>query len=80
MIGRSFLLSFLAAGGLFAQQAERPRVRPLPPASKDVKTGPEVGAQLPAFRLRDQQGRARDLKSLLGKNGLLLYFVRSADW
>lgn len=80
MIGRSFLLALLAAAGAFAQPAERPRVRPLPPASKDVKTGPDVGARLPAFRLKDQQGKPRDLKSLAGKNGLLLYFVRSADW
>lgn len=45
-----------------------------------MKTGPAVGAAVPAFTLPDQQGRPRSLKSLTGKRGLMLYFVRSADW
>ena len=73
------LFAFVAFG--FAQQAaDRPRVRPLPAASKDLKTGPEPGAMVPGFTLSDQQGRARTLASITGRNGLLLYFVRSADW
>jgi peroxiredoxin len=39
-----------------------------------------VGAQIPAFNLPDQTGRVRDMKSLMGPKGLLLAFVRSADW
>lgn len=72
-----------AAASLFGQPSnnnERPRARPLPPVSKDVQTGPAIGAKLPPFRLPDQQGKLRDLRSLSGKNGVLLYFVRSADW
>ena len=70
----------LAAFGFAQQAADRPRVRPLPAASKDLKTGPEPGAKVPGFTLPDQQGRARTLASITGRNGLLLYFVRSADW
>ncbi len=57
-----------------------PRLRPLPPASKDVATGPAAGSRIPTFRLADQSGRPRDFRSLTGRNGLLLAFVRSADW
>lgn len=39
-----------------------------------------VGAKAPDFTLPDQAGRSRTLASLMGRNGLLLYFVRSADW
>jgi peroxiredoxin len=35
---------------------------------------------VPEFSLPDQSGRQRSFSSLRGKNGLLLYFVRSADW
>ena len=70
----------LGACLMFGQTPERPRARPLPPASKDLKSGPGLGAKLPGFSLPDQAGRSRSLASLTGKNGLLLYFVRSADW
>ena len=30
--------------------------------------------------LVDQQGDTRDLASLMGRNGLMLVFSRSADW
>lgn len=64
----------------FAQVVDRPRARPIPAAAKNLKTGPDVGAKVPAFSLTDQTGRQRTLASLRGKKGLLLYFVRSADW
>jgi peroxiredoxin len=47
----------------------------------DVETlGPKVGASLPDFSLRDQDGMVRSLKSLLGANGAVIVFFRSADW
>lgn len=45
-----------------------------------VKTGPEVGQKIPAFSAQDQQGKAQTLESLRGPRGLVLLFVRSADW
>lgn len=61
-------------------QQEQDRLRPLPPVSHNSKSGPEPGQRVPDFRLPDQNGASRDLASLSGKNGLLLAFVRSADW
>jgi cytochrome oxidase Cu insertion factor (SCO1/SenC/PrrC family) len=52
-----------------------------PAATVDVETlGPQVGDALPEFSLRDQQGQVRSLKSLLGTNGAVVVFFRSADW
>jgi cytochrome oxidase Cu insertion factor (SCO1/SenC/PrrC family) len=47
----------------------------------DVETvGPKVGEVLPDFSLRDQRGQAQSLTSLLGPNGAVIVFFRSADW
>ena len=45
-----------------------------------VSTGPGVGKAVPDFRLRDQNGVERTLRSILGPRGALLVFYRSADW
>ena len=44
------------------------------------QTGPAIGAKVPEFTLPDQTGRSRSLHELMGPNGLLLVFIRSADW
>jgi len=59
---------------------ERPRLRPVPSAGQNMKTGPEVGDKIPAFELTDQHGGKQNLASLAGPKGLMLAFVRSADW
>ena len=68
------LSSVLALGAVSAASAQAP---PLP----DVDgLGPQVGDAVPSFSLTDQTGAARDLASLMGPNGLMLVFSRSADW
>jgi hypothetical protein len=57
----------------------------LPPSSPSpgvdpMTLGPAVGQSIPPFRADDQDGRPRDLASLMGPNGLVLVFFRSADW
>lgn len=42
--------------------------------------GPPIGEQIPTFTALDQYGRAQTLSTLVGPKGLLLLFVRSADW
>jgi hypothetical protein len=46
----------------------------------DYRTGPAVGEKAPYFALTDQHGHTRTLDNLVGPNGLLLVFSRSADW
>jgi AhpC/TSA family len=45
-----------------------------------LRTGPRVGEKVPDFTLPDQSGREHSLQQLMGPKGLLLVFVRSADW
>jgi hypothetical protein len=45
-----------------------------------IKTGPDVGQQVPAFSAQDQEGRSQTLKSIMGPKGAMLVFFRSADW
>ena len=51
------------------------------PGAPDVTTlGPQAGDPVPDFRLPDQHGQTRTLSSLMGPRGLMLVFIRSADW
>jgi len=43
-------------------------------------TGPAVGARIPAISALDHTGKTQTFDSLRGPNGLVLEFVRSADW
>ena len=45
-----------------------------------IQTGPAIGARIPDFSAPDQDGRTQTLATLRGPHGLLLMFVRSADW
>jgi hypothetical protein len=44
------------------------------------RLGPQVGQRVPDFNLNDQNGRARNLQSVMGSRGAMLVFFRSADW
>ena len=42
--------------------------------------GPAIHSAAPAINAPDQHGELQTFKTLAGRNGLLLFFVRSADW
>lgn len=47
----------------------------------DLSTrGPQVGETIPGFDLPDQNGEVWSEKSILGPNGAMLVFIRSANW
>ena len=60
-------LMLLGAGLAAAQQAP-------------IRTGPDVGQKIPAFEATDQNGNVQTFETLRGPKGLVLLFVRSADW
>jgi hypothetical protein len=70
----------ILAGFVFASvlaqasaQSERERI--------DVSVrGPQVGDPIPDFALQDQFGRTWTRDEILGENGTMLVFIRSADW
>lgn len=49
-------------------------------ASFSAKLGPAVGSKAPTFEAKDQAGNLQSLASLRGPKGLILLFIRSADW
>jgi peroxiredoxin len=50
-------------------------------AAAEQDLGPAIGAKAPDIgMLPDQKGTPRSFSSLMGDNGLVLFFVRSADW
>ena len=42
--------------------------------------GPQIGERVPDFNLPDQFGQVHSLDSIMGPNGVMLVFYRSADW
>lgn len=50
------------------------------PSPEVGRLGPQVGDPVPEFALPDQRGRIWSLKELMGPEGLMLVFNRSADW
>jgi len=54
--------------------------QPLPKTDQNMKTGPAVGAAIPKFEALDQNGHRQTFETLRGPKGLVLLFVRSADW
>ena len=48
--------------------------------NRNVSSGIGIGERAPDFSLRDQNGLLRSRAGVSGPKGLLLVFVRSADW
>ena len=70
---RHFLLSFT----LVLMLATAGAAQDLP----DVEQfGPQVGDIVPSFSLTDQHGQTQTLQSIMGPNGVMLAFSRSASW
>jgi|TARA_B100000745_G_C20077713_1_gene368075 hypothetical protein len=42
--------------------------------------GPQVGERIPEFALPDQNGTVQTLESIMGEEGAMIVFHRSADW
>ena len=74
------LIAALFGGGSFLMQS-RTQVNMQSRTPIDVASlGPQVGEEVPAFSLPDQNGNLRTLESISGQKGAMLLFHRSADW
>ena len=71
------LLTLAAVAGFFSSTmllaAEREQV-------VVSNLGPQIGDQVPDFELSDQFGELQNLESIMGPNGAMILFHRSADW
>ena len=72
----SILIGFVFIASLGVSPAEEQET-PLPDVDQ---FGPQVGEVVPDFSLVDQNGQTRDLRSIMGPNGAMLVFSRSANW
>ena len=52
----------------------------IPTGSRGMISGPEVGERIPQFEARDQNRNLVSLDDVMGPNGAMVVFVRSADW
>ncbi len=77
MLRSALLTTALLTGVMWQFPAAQPAV----PTPVDVGAlGPQVGQQVPDFRLPDQAGRTWTRESIMGPRGAMLVFFRSADW
>ena len=68
-----FALAIVLTAGLAHMQESR--------AAIDVSAlGPQVGETIPDFSLPDQNGTVWTRESIVGTNGAMIVFHRSADW
>ena len=52
----------------------------IPTGSRGMVSGPEIGERVPDFEALDQNGNRVSLSDVMGPNGAMVVFVRSADW
>lgn len=52
----------------------------IPAGSVGMVSGPEIGDTLPDFEAYDQNGNLVGLDDVMGPNGAMVVFHRSADW
>jgi len=82
-VGRGSMrrLSHRVASAALALLAGSAMAQDLEPSRIDVSAlGPQVGERIPEFSLPDQNGEIWTRESIMGPNGAMLVFVRSADW
>src|SRR6202000_1946444 len=66
--------------GLLAMWVTIAAQSPVLAQAGSTDAGPALGSKVPPFKARDQFGHEQSLATLVGQNGLVLLFVRSADW
>ena len=52
----------------------------IPEGSRGMVSGPDVGQRIPDFSAYDQNGNSVSLQDVMGPNGAMVVFHRSADW
>ena len=70
------LISSLAATPALAQNF----LTDIPAGSRGMVSGPEIGERIPDFSAYDQNGNLVSLGDVMGPNGAMVVFHRSADW
>lgn len=80
MAGDDAYETFIAKVGTGAVLSEAEWLFHFDHQNAGARDGIPIGATVPDFTLADQGGRTRTVADLTGEHGLVLAFVRSADW
>mgnify|MGYP001168020639 FL=1 len=65
---------------VFSQTYSKEFLTDIPTGSRGMVSGPEVGERIPDFEALNQHGDSVSLADVMGPNGAMVVFVRSADW
>ena len=76
----ALVLSLFALPALSQPSYSTEFLTDIPTGSRGMVSGPEVGERIPDFEARDQNGNLVSLDDVMGPNGAMVVFVRSADW
>ena len=74
------LMISLFAFPAFSQNYSNEFLTDIPAGSRGMVSGPEVGERIPDFEALNQYGALVSLTDIMGPNGAMVVFVRSADW
>ena len=74
------LVISLFALPVFSQTYSKEFLTDIPTGSRGMVSGPEVGERIPDFEALNQHGDLVSLADVMGPNGAMVVFVRSADW
>lgn len=74
------LVISLFALPVFSQTYSKEFLTDIPAGSRGMVSGPEVGERIPDFEALNQHGDSVNLADVMGPNGAMVVFVRSADW
>ena len=76
---RGLLLALVLTGIALPSLAQN-FITDVPPGSRGMVSGPEIGEHVPDFEAYDQNGNLVGLDDVMGPNGAMIVFHRSADW
>jgi cytochrome oxidase Cu insertion factor (SCO1/SenC/PrrC family) len=78
---RDFLVTFVLVFGYCLSVAVPALLAQQSPSKVNLQQlGPQIGEKAPDFELQDQSGKKWSRDSVMGPNGAMLVFFRSADW
>jgi len=79
-LATALVLSSLAFPALSQPVYSTQFLTDVPAGSVGMVSGPEIGERIPDFEAYDQHGNLVGLNDVMGPNGAMVVFHRSADW
>ena len=78
-LAAALVMSFFALPALSQPVYSTEFLTDIPTGSRGMVSGPEIGERIPDFEAYDQNGNLSTLDDVMGPNGAMVVFHRSAD-